>query len=69
MKKQDSARYVIIHKYGGVYLDHDVYTFKNLESLLGDNNLVLINDKRDYIKVANGFLATFPGNHLYEYVI
>ena len=39
IKKCDSARYLILHKFGGIYADLDTYAHKSIDSLISDKNL------------------------------
>jgi len=37
-QKIDFAKYVILYYYGGIYIDMDAYTIKNLDTLIEDNS-------------------------------
>ena len=69
IKKHDSARYVILHKFGGVFLDHDFITIKNIEPMLGDNNFVIVSEEDKNVVTCNAFIASFKENHFFTYVI
>jgi mannosyltransferase OCH1-like enzyme len=59
----DIARYEIIFKFGGVYIDCDFECKKNLENLLDDADFVVCNQVNDFSNVdycSNGFFAAIP---------
>jgi mannosyltransferase OCH1-like enzyme len=47
-QKSDIARLEILYRYGGVYVDADIYNIKNIDSLL-DNDLFFCQEKQNLI--------------------
>ena len=68
IKKHDSARFFILHKYGGVYVDHDFFPLKNIESALGSCEFVVGNhENRELVVPNNAFMGATPGNVYLQY--
>lgn len=62
IKKHDSARFIILDIFGGIYIDHDFIALKNLEPLLKFYELVLGNEEHDRYSPSNAFIGSVP-NH------
>ena len=60
-QKADIARYEILLKHGGIYLDCDIYPYHALEDELLDNELVVCNESNDDNICSIGFIAAKPG--------
>ena len=69
IKKHDSARPVILSKYGGVYLDHDFIPIKNIEPLLGNNTFVIANEDNDCMRIGNAFIGSIPKHPIFLEVL
>lgn len=67
IQKCDFSRYLIMYKYGGVYVDLDFNFYKNISPLL-DREILLVlefeetDNKR---KVFNGFFGAIPNHELF----
>jgi inositol phosphorylceramide mannosyltransferase catalytic subunit len=65
IQKCDIARYVILHVYGGLYIDLDFRCHKNLSPLL-NRDLLLVFEAREhsfdggYVPITNGFMGSIP---------
>ncbi len=71
--KSDIARYVILHKYGGLYADTDYEPFKNAEYLMQDMDLVVVamhlsKNKRLFgdFKYNTAWIYATPGHTLFQ---
>ena len=74
IKKVDFAKFVVLQKYGGVYVDTDEECFKNIEPLMADYDVVLAFDYpverlTPDMSIINSFMATVPDHPLFAYVI
>lgn len=56
----DIARYLIMHKYGGIYADMDMYCFKNFYNDLDINSLCLLDGNKEGDIVENALIASPP---------
>ena len=67
IKQADFARFLYMHRFGGVYVDLDFVCLKNLEPLLGESDIVLgcLSEDNDYYRIPNAFLASSPGNEFW----
>jgi mannosyltransferase OCH1-like enzyme len=63
IKKADFARFLYMHRFGGVYVDLDFVCLKNLSPLLADYDIVLgrLSPDNEYYQIPNAFLASRPG--------
>ena len=76
IQRVDMIRYLILHRYGGVYVDLDMECFRCIEDLLFDQSCLLSLEasahnqihQRERI-VSNAFMAATPGHPLFEAVI
>ena len=50
-QKSDIARYEILYNYGGIYVDSDFYSIKNIEKLLDNINLFSAYESDDFIAI------------------
>lgn len=68
-QKADFARYAILYKYGGIYLDMDMLCRKNLSSFLSYNLFCTV-DILSIIstRYLNGTIGTKPNHPLFMYV-
>ena len=58
IKRHDACRAVILHHYGGVYLDHDFYPIRNIEPLLKSYKFVVGREMSTTdTGLANGLMA------------
>jgi mannosyltransferase OCH1-like enzyme len=64
IKQADFARFLYMHRFGGVYVDLDFVSLRPLEPLLADYDIVLgcLSDDNDYYRIPNAFLASSPGS-------
>lgn len=56
----DLARYLILHKYGGIYADMDVFCYQNFYNDLPINSLCLLAGSKEGDIVENAVIATSP---------
>lgn len=72
IKRVDAARYFILHRHGGVYLDLDFLCLRPFDHLLKDGHAVFGNQMRDPEAtgaVANAWMAAPPGHPLFHLLI
>lgn len=64
IKKADFSRFLYMHKWGGLYVDLDFISLKNMYPLLADWDIVLgrLSPENDYYHIPNAFMASRPGN-------
>lgn len=60
MKQTDTLRYMILHSYGGFYLDMDVECYTSVDESLGDYTVVLQGTGQE--GVTNAVMASAPKN-------
>lgn len=67
-KKSDIARYEILKKYGGVYIDVDIICMKNLTSLLKyiDKNFFIGYESSSKNLILNGVIGCTPNHELID---
>jgi hypothetical protein len=56
----DFARYCILHKYGGIYADMDMFCYKNFYEVLSDYDMFLPQSTTPGCLVENSMIATKP---------
>lgn len=66
--QSDIARVEILHRHGGAYIDCDFLWHAPVDPLLGRHKLVTPWE-RQWVNVANGFIATVPGHPILREVI
>lgn len=66
-QKSDIYRYEILHKYGGVYVDMDIYCVNRIPSYIHDKNLYTCFEKRGV--VCNSFIGCSPNHKLMHDII
>lgn len=64
----DFARLCILHKYGGIYADMDMFCYKNFEHYLTKDIMFLENLTQEYTDAQweNSMMASAPGHRLLE---
>ncbi len=73
--KSDILRYLILYKYGGIYVDiNDFECFRNIETLTYQYEFVVgaetcYADKNDFILVNNAFISTKPKHLILERIL
>lgn len=65
----DFARYLILHKYGGIYADMDVFCYQNFYDDLNINSLCLLEGCKEGDKVENAIIAAPPNCNFFIDVI
>ena len=77
----DAARYLMMHRCGGVYADLDVLCLRPLQPLFGDHSLLLGEEPQAQLRlpkalerqferiIANAVLISVPGHAFWEHVI
>lgn len=72
IQRCDFARYIVVHKYGGLYIDLDFDIHKNLSSLIQDRELLLVKEPKINAKfhrmpyvVFNGFFGAAKQHELF----
>ena len=63
----DMARYAVLHRFGGVYLDLDFEALASIESVLRGHDL-LFTRQRDG-PISNAFIAAAPGSAILKYLL
>lgn len=66
--QSDIARVEILHQFGGAYIDCDFLWHAPVDDLL-DGHEVVTPWERQWVNVANGFIATVPGHPVLREVI
>ena len=67
MKQGDVLRYMLMHKYGGLYLDMDVECFSAVDESLGDFTIILQGTGIE--GVTNAVMASAPNNSFWLEVL
>lgn len=65
IEQVDIWRYLVIHKYGGIYADIDTICIKNISSLLLNNNIVVGIEYDSPIQYLQWFFASVPKNPIF----
>lgn len=68
IQRCDSFRYLVLYKYGGIYLDMDIVCKKNLDSLL-KYDLVISNSANTPSSFTNAFYMVTPNNPFIKFCI
>jgi mannosyltransferase OCH1-like enzyme len=58
IQKIDAAKYFIIDKYGGLYVDMDCESVKPIDDIIGDFNIVVVKASRSPLEKIMGKLST-----------
>lgn len=69
IKKHDFCRAIIMHKFGGIYLDHDSNPLRNIEPILKSYDVVFGNEMPDRFYPINGVLASVPGHDFWIFFL
>ncbi len=69
IKKHDAARYIIIHHYGGIFLQHSIILNKNIEPLLMGYEAVFSEQSIADNTIASGFIASIPNHPIMSEII
>ena len=68
--RHDAARLVILYAIGGVYLDSDYITLRNIESLIGTCKFVVSNQlEKPRYDVINSVIGSVPKNPFFLYAL
>lgn len=68
IQRCDAFRYLVLYKYGGIYLDMDIICKKNLDSLL-DYELVMSRSSNVTSYYANAFYMVIPNHPFIKFCI
>ena len=68
IQRCDSFRYLVLYKYGGIYLDMDIVCKKKLDSLL-KYDLVISNSANTPSSFTNAFYMVTPNNPFIKFCI
>lgn len=80
IRRVDAARYFMLHRYGGVYVDLDFEALRPLDPLLAEHGLVLGHEPPEHlleekprerglgVLLGNAFLASRPGHPFWDHV-
>lgn len=68
IQRCDAFRYMVLYKYGGIYLDLDVICKSNINHLL-NNQLILVKSSNFSSSFTNSFMAVEPSNPFIKYCI
>lgn len=75
IQKVDVARYLILYKLGGVFVDLDYDCFKNIEPLLENKLCVFSEEPSSHCKennrsriITNAFMAAIPDHNFFKYL-
>ncbi len=69
IKKHDAARLLVTNYYGGVFIQHSIMLFKNIEPLLRGYDVVFSQENNYSNQLINGFFATVPNHRLFKKLI
>ncbi|GBF97327.1 hypothetical protein Rsub_10018 [Raphidocelis subcapitata] len=70
VQRSDAARWLILYKYGGVYIDNDVECYSSMEPSLEGLDLALNCElEAPPGKVGNAVLASAPGHPLWPHIV
>jgi len=69
VRKSDIARYEILHKHGGIYLDCDVMPWQFLDWQKLDSDLVVCNEVDSDEFCSIGVIAAAPGNEVFRQAV
>jgi len=76
IQRVDMIRYLILHRYGGVYADLDLECFRSIEDLLHGHTCLLSLESEAHSAihrqariVSNAFMAVTPGHPIFDAVI
>ena len=61
----DSARYFILHYYGGIYADMDFYCFKNFYDKLEQDKICIVESPYKFNESLQNSLMASPKNHIH----
>src|SRR5688572_6703238 len=80
IKRVDAARYFIMHKHGGLYVDLDFECFQPMDTLVASGDLVLAPEPAEHQDIlvlknsefqrliSNAWMASRPGHPFWEHV-
>lgn len=68
IQRCDAFRYLVLYKYGGIYLDMDIICNKKLNKLL-HYDLVLARSANLETSFSNAFFMVIPNHHFFKYCI
>lgn len=72
IKRVDAVRYFLLYHYGGVYMDMDMTTLKNIDLIMKPGYAIFgyqLHDKDAKTSIANAFMACSPKHPLFEMLI
>ena len=67
-KRHDSIKIAVLYVFGGVYLDHNIISVKNIESALGICEIVF-GSEEDWLKPGNAIMASVANSSLMRVII
>jgi mannosyltransferase OCH1-like enzyme len=70
IKKAGFARYLYLHRFGGLYVDLDFICLRDLSPLLEGNGMVLghLSKDNDYYQIPDAFMASCPGHDFWPQI-
>lgn len=69
IKKHDAARYLILHHYGGMFIQHGLIINKNLEPLLRGYEAIFAEQSISDNTISTGFIASIPNHPIISKII
>jgi mannosyltransferase OCH1-like enzyme len=81
IKRVDAARYLLMHRFGGLYVDLDFEAFRPIDPLLAEHDVVLVPEPPEHLQLAivrasglhelvcNAFLASRPQHAFWGHVL
>jgi GR25 family glycosyltransferase involved in LPS biosynthesis len=72
VKRHDFSRYLILNKFGGVFIQHSFVFQKNIEPLIGQDQLVFstkMADPKREDELANNFMGSIENHPFWKYMI
>ena len=69
VKKHDAFRYLVIHHYGGVFIQHSIMVYKNLEPLLRGYDAVFSEQSIVDNTICNGFFGSVKKHKILREII
>lgn len=65
--KTDMYRYMLMDKFGGLYIDTDIEPYRNMEHLIEHFDCFFI--KQNYGRVTNAMFGSVPGHRIWNYFL
>lgn len=67
--KSDIARYEILYRFGGIYVDTDFECLKNFEPIIKGSNFFAGQSNGNKLNILNGIIGSHSGNDFFEEIL